>query len=164
MFVSEVEAERHLVLEHDWFWLRWLRRETDNPKLFVLRDFEHGHFLLCHWCEMGKLFVALEQFEGSPTATWPEGLMVPEALKVRCAMVGPDTKKRLNGRDAWMRDKTARRDERLRERADACRWMRKKGLDDVAHKVETGRMPWVPPSEVSDTTRQAVKEMVASMK
>lgn len=153
-----IEPSRHEVMDHSWPWLEALRRNF-RGSLFVYRHRESNNFVLCEWYEKGISCGELYTFKGGPTAMWPEDLPVLSVLSTILVSQHDALAARERERREFEADRDRKREVALDERAKTCKWLRRKGLFEEAHNIETGRTPWTSPSEASeDSLRERVDQ------
>lgn len=151
----EHAAESNLVLNEDHYilpdcsFIEWLRRELNDPKLFVYWHRRTGNFVLCQWLyppveTTNPVAQELEVFKTDPRLGWPTDLMAPEVLRARLAPIDEI----MSARRRADRDASYRRDrdkaERQEVRRKAASRLRKMGLEREARSVESGEVPMAP--------------------
>lgn len=163
-------AAQHRLLSPN-VWLEWLIRETQNPRLFLLRHLWADSTVLCAWVyspaeATTPLFQELEAFKGDPRAPWPSDLMHPSQLLRRLEPLPLDGT--LPFRRAQEEAKTAQR--RLQEVAgaekdDMVRSLRRRGHESIAHSISTGAVPWLPSTmQDKETAALHTKQLVEASK
>lgn len=139
------DPARHVIL--GWYpWLDYLKRISNNDRLFVVHFRDTKLFAVCVWVFSPQestvpVFSELEGFHGSPGAPWPEGLIRPEVCRRRFRPYEEQA------READLRDR-ARADARVqgelakREmQATYARHLRKRGMFNTARLMERGQLP-----------------------
>lgn len=143
----KIEPSRHMVLDHDWPWLRWLRTELAED-LFVYRHLETETFVLCQWVERGGgLCNELEAFKASPTSMWPEDLLHWSIIRDILRSQHVVAEERERERRDKASDERRKREAALSERASTTKWLRSRGMYEEAKQIDTGEVPWADPSE-----------------
>lgn len=145
----------------DWSWLQWLRREMNDPKLFVYRHRITRRFMLCQWLYTPQetchpVAQELEGFADESATGWPSDLMHPQVLKARLT---PSNDAIANYRKKLRQDehrKKSEMEDRAHVRRDVVKRLKSVGLDREAHKVEIGAVPIGVPSEA---TKELAKEL-----
>jgi hypothetical protein len=124
----------------DGDWIRFARRVTGIPELFVYFHRRTGNFVLAKWLFKPDVCLELETF---PIAPDRGGWMSAEELKARCKPVD-DTVRAVKDkmRQASSERKSAMDDDAT-QRAEAVKMLRRKGNEREAYKIENGMTPWV---------------------
>jgi hypothetical protein len=156
-------GEDHEVMP-EWGWLRWLRREMEDPKLFVYRHRKTRRFMLCQWLYTPEetchpVAQELEGFADESSNGWPSDLMHPQVLKARLTPTHDIIKKHQNKlREAEHRKRSEMLD-RAEVRKDMVKRLKSVGLEREAHKVSIGAVPVGVPSE---GTKEMARELARS--
>ena len=147
--------EDHEVLP-DGDWIRFARRVTGIPELFVYRHRRTENFVLAKWLFRPDVCLELEAF---PVAPDRGGWMSAEELKARCSPVD-DTVRAMKDR---MRVAASQRRSMMQDHAvekmDAVRRLRNRGHDRVAHGIETGAQPWAGESRGGESYRRTCETL-----
>lgn len=152
----------------DGEWIIYARRLTGIKDLFVYYHRRAKTWVLAKW-----LFpptstdspVALE-LESMPfPPDMPEsGRLVGDSLIARCRPVDETVaalKEKLKKANS---ERLSSRDERIHSKRNAVNYMRKKGMDQAAGRLERGEEGWVAPGESNEQYRETVSELMAMTK
>lgn len=165
------DPERHRLLTplHSgdlpaWPWLQQCQRWAPNTRLAVYQHQETGNYVLGNWVYAPweatvPLLQELETFTGDPTSMWPDGLLDPGVMKARLAPAHDQkerTEKRI--RDKMQEEEQKRQDD-IKHRGEVVRYMKKKGLEEGAHHLETGRTPFVGRGRSPDGNAAMIDEL-----
>jgi len=166
-----IDPERHRILTPlkpgelpVWPWLRKCQQWAPQTRLAVYFHLETGNYVLGNWTYAPweatvPLMQELETFSGEPTLLWPDGLLCPEIMEHRLAPVH-DQKEKVERR---IREKEAaeaqQRQDDLQHRGEVVKYMKKKGLDEAAHKLNTGRTPFVGRGRSPDGNAAMIDEL-----
>lgn len=145
----------------EWGWLRWLRREMEDPKLFVYRHRRTQRFMLCQWLYTPEetcrpVAQELEGFADGSSNGWPSDLMHPQVLKSRLTPSNDAVeryKKKLRDEE---HKKKSEKEDRAEVRKDMVKRLRSVGLEREAHNVSIGAVPIGVPSE---GTKELAREL-----
>lgn len=152
----------------DGEWIHYARRLTGIEDLFVYYHRRAKSWVLAKW-----LFpptstdspVALE-LEAMPLPPdMPEsGRLVGDSLLARCRPVDEtvDAMRRKLRQANEARMSTL--DERAHSKRNAVKYMRRKGMDEAAARLERGQESWVAPGETNEQYRETVSELMAMTK
>jgi len=144
---TKLSDDHELVPSH-WTWMASLRAWAPKLRLFVYRHRLTGRFVLASWVYAPSetdqpVFMELETFDGPPDMVWPKGLLDPEVLMCRL-QPAPDSvdrmKKRMSDRAAAKRSVVEDED---RQRQDASKYLKRRGMDREAHMLSVGELPFV---------------------
>ena len=135
----------------DGDWIRFARRVTGIPELFVYFHRRTENFVLAKWLFKPDVCLELESFQVAPDRG---GWMSAEELKVRCKPVD-DTVRAMKDkmRQASSERKTMMDDHAYEKRA-AVKRLKNRGYDRTAHGIETGAQPWVGESMGGESYRK----------
>jgi hypothetical protein len=135
----------------DGDWIRFARRVTGIPELFVYFHRRTENFVLAKWLFKPDVCLELESF---PVAPDRGGWMSAEELKARCKPVD-DTVRAMKDkmRQASSERKTMMDDHAYEKRATVKR-LKNRGYDRTAHGIETGAQPWVGESKGGESYRK----------
>lgn len=135
----------------DGDWIRFARRVTGIPELFVYFHRRTENFVLAKWLFKPDVCLELESF---PVAPDRGGWMSAEELKARCKPVD-DTVRAMKDkmRQASSERKTMMDDHAYEKRA-AVKRLKNRGYDRTAHGIETGAQPWVGESKGGESYRK----------
>jgi hypothetical protein len=143
-----LDPDRHLVLLHSYPWLDWLKREVNQPDLFLYRHKETGRFVLAKWMvkpsEGRPCCQELESFEGHPNGSWPEDLLHPDVLKERL-LPQQEVLRKIKALSA--EKKAAERSQRKDMTTAKCEYakrLRQKGMKREARGIELNQVPYAP--------------------
>ena len=148
----------------DGEWIRYARRVTGIRDLFVYRHKREGTWVLCKWLYPPTSTdspCALELATMSLPPDMPgSGRLVGDSLKRRCRPAEEMVEDmRRDSRDAAQR-KAYEREQKAYSRQNAVRYMRTHGMEESAHALESGAMPWGSTGEQSETMRETATELV----
>lgn len=153
------DPERHQRIYAVPLWLKELRRITGH-NLDIVLNTSTWVFSLIHWVYSPSevsvpVFVELVGFQGSPSQQWPAGLNGKHVLMLRMRPAAEQIKesRRLRAEQHY-RNKEIKA-EKLALRYEACRQLRKMGMDQEAWMIESGYKPFDP-----QTTLEAEAESI----
>ena len=160
MFQDDLHMdENHRVME-DGEWIRWARRVTGIPELFVYRHAEHNTFVLAAWrVKRLRIAVELTVLQGPPD----RGGWLGERV-LQLTVMPHDEKmmrRRQQAEDArYERIEAAR--ESNEEKHDAMKWARRTGKEESARNLAISR--FTGQREGGDTleqTKDSLKDMTS---
>ena len=124
----------------DGEWIRFARRVTRIPELFMYHHRRTGNFVLAKWLFKPDVCLELEAF---PVAPDRGGWMSADELIARCRPLD-DTVRAMKDKMKHARSQrlSEKNDDAL-QRAEAAKMLRRSGNDQEAYKIENGMTPWV---------------------
>ena len=148
-------------------WLKSLKRILRNDRIFIFRNHLTQTWVLAAWVYSPKenpvrpCCRELESFEGSPLGEgWPEGLLPFPVLVARLASSARETvQSRMEKAASRERDAKRKRLEDIERRANAAKWMKRKGLEEGAHRMLTGKAPVAYDPEMEYMWRDVLKTL-----
>lgn len=149
-----VLSENHELLSDDLPWLRWLRRVSENPRLFAYRHRITGRTVLCVWAwspseSVKPIAVELVGTQNPPTWLWPF-MQSPEAVKDKLKPADERIRERRAAILQKLKDEKHAREIGSLQKKEAVRMLRKKGMETAATNLEIGATPYLPSSMSSD--------------
>lgn len=152
----------------DGEWIRYARRLTGIKDLFVYHHKRAGSWVLAKW-----LFpptstdspVALELEAMTLPPDMPgSGRLVGESLLARCKPVDETVAAMRAKLKQANHDRTSAIQERDHSKKGAIKYMRNKGMDHAAARLERGEEAWCAPGETSEQYRNTVSELISMTK
>lgn len=146
-----VDPSRHDVLPNTWPWLDWARQFAPNSRLFVYRHRETGLFVLSTWVytpeeTMQPVLMELENFSGSPTRLYPDGLLHPALLTFRLRPAEEHREKWARQAKQKVSNERTAREERIAFRQSRAEYLRRRGMDRAAWEMKIGQTPLANPT------------------
>jgi hypothetical protein len=132
-------------------WIRFARRVTGIPELFVYFHRRTENFVLAKWLFKPDVCLELESFAVAPD---PGGWMSADELKARCKPVD-DTVRAI--KDKMRQASSERRtmmDDHAHEKRATVKRLKNRGHDRAAHGIETGAQPWVGEAKGGESYRK----------
>ncbi len=152
----------------DGEWIHYARRLTGIEDLFVYYHRRAKSWVLAKW-----LFpptstdspVALE-LEAMPLPPdMPEsGRLVGDSLIARCKPVDEMVESMKARLKKAASPRASMKEERIHSKRNATKYMRSKGLDEAAYRLESGQVGWAAPGECEEQYRETVSELMAMTK
>lgn len=150
--------EDHKVMP-DGDWIRFARRVTGIPELFVYHHQRTGNFVLAKWLFKPDICLELEAFEVAPDRG---GWMSAEELKARCSPVDDTVRSMKDKMRMAASQRRSMMQDHASEKMNAVKNLRRRGQNRVAHQIETGAQPWVGESKGGESymrTCEALKNI-----
>lgn len=152
----------------DGEWIQYARRLTGIKDLFVYHHKKANSWVLAKWLfhpsqTDSPVAMELEAMPFPPDLP-QSGRLVGESLIARCKPVDEmveSIKRRLKDAGSHRR---AMREERIDSKKSAVKYMRKHGMEQGAHALETGKCGWMAPSECSEQYSETVSELMSMTK
>lgn len=160
-------GEEHEVCP-DGEWIRYARRMTGIKDLFVYHHRKAKTWVLAKWifCPSKTDSPVALELESMPLP--PDmpgsGRLVGEALLMRCQPVEETVaamRRKLRKASQHRKQMT---EERAYSRRNAAKYLRGKGIDQMAHQIESGAVGWAAPSESETGYQETVSELIAMTK
>jgi hypothetical protein len=156
-------GEEHEILG-SFHWLEWLKRRTGNDRLFVYRHRVLGSFVLAVWAwdpseTTSPVAVELETFHADPATLWPKDLMHPWALLSRLRPVEEVVKEREAKRAAQKEYEAKGKREDLAHRSSVVGYLKRKGMGEAAHNLNTGATPFCGPARATPGSLERWKDL-----
>jgi hypothetical protein len=152
----------------DGEWIRYARKLTGIKDLFVYYHRRANSWVLAKWLfppSQTDSPVALElEVMPLPPDLPASGRLVGDALRARCTPVDETVaaiKRKM--RTAAMRRQSVNA-EREHSKKEAVRYMKQRGMDVAAYKLENGLTAWAAPSECEGKYQETVSELMAMTK
>jgi hypothetical protein len=144
-----MDQDHELMPDGDW--IRFARRVTGIPDLFMYRHRRTEKFVLAKWLFKPDVCLELEVFDVAPDRG---GWMSAEQLKARCVPVHETQKAIADNMRKASSDRKSMMQDHSHEKAQAIKSMRRRGQDREAYMVENGYTPWVGESKGGESYRQ----------
>jgi hypothetical protein len=153
-----VMDEDHHVLP-DGEWIRWARRVTDIPELFVYLHRFHQTFVLAAWKHKGQrrcveLHSQEDNFDSAP--------LDRNFLELLCMPVDEKMVRMKRKANEARMERQAGANESSEEKMDMLKWTKQKGLDESHRNLATA--PFVGArqgGETLESTKDALKDMTS---
>lgn len=152
----------------DGEWIRYARKLTGIKDLFVYHHRRANSWVLAKWLfppSQTDSPVALElEVMALPPDLPASGRLVGDALIARCKPVDETVaaiKRKMRSAAKHRRAVSAEREHSKRE---AVKYMKQRGMDLAAYKLENGLTAWAAPSECEGKYQETVSELMAMTK
>ena len=160
MFQDDLHMdERHRVME-DGEWIRWARRVTGIPELFVYRHSEQGTFVLAAWrVKSLRIAVELTVLQGPPDRN---GWLGERVLQLTVMPHDQKMQKRRQAAEDARYERIEAARESNDEKHDAMKWARRQGKEESARNLAISR--FTGQREGGDTlerTKESLKDMMS---
>lgn len=155
-FCLPINPQWHLVFtDPSWVWLSWIKRQSGNQRLMCYKHLGTGRFIVGAWAYApgegsNPIVQELEGFYDSPTKHWPQDLLAPWNWKAR---LRPATDQLVEMNRVVRDKKQLEQSNKLMDREarnTAVRRMKKLGMDQSAHDLDRGAVPFAGPSRSLD--------------
>lgn len=143
-------GEDHEVLP-DGDWIRFARRVTGIPDLFMYHHRKTGSFVFAKWLFKPDVCMELEVFDRPPDRG---GWMDAKQLKARCVPVYETQKAIADNMRKASDERKSMMENHRHEKAAAVKSMKRRGRDREAYMVENGYTPWVGEAKGGESYRQ----------
>ena len=152
----------------DGEWIRYARNLTGIKDLFVYHHRRAESWVLAKWLfppSQTDSPVALElEVMPLPPDMPASGRLVGDALIARCKPVDETVeaiKRKMRKAADHRRSMMA---EREHSKASAVKYMKQRGMDEAAFKLQSGQTAWAAPSECGEKYQETVSELLAMTK
>ena len=135
----------------DGDWIRFARRVTGIPELFVYRHRRTENFVLAKWLFRPDVCLELEAF---PIAPDRGGWMSAEELKRRCSPVDETVKSMKDQMRKAASERRSMMQDHAHEKMATVKRLKNRGHDRAAHGIETGAQPWVGEAKGGESYRK----------
>jgi hypothetical protein len=143
-------GEDHEIMP-DGDWIRFARRVTGIPDLFMYHHRRRGTYVLSKWVYKPDICLELEAFELPPDRG---GWMSAEELKARCRPVH-DTIEEMHRRMKQAgNERRSMVEDHAHEKNGVVKSLKRRGDDRSAYMIENGYTPWVGESKGGESYRQ----------
>jgi hypothetical protein len=134
-----IDATRHRIMA-DGDFILWARRHYKRPTLFEYHHLETDNIVLCDWLIRGQVAQELEAYSygNRPSRDFLDSRIV-------LCEEAATSMKRMMRRKAEARQRL--RDEAMEERKETAKHLRRRGMDDIASRMESGASPFVGKAE-----------------
>lgn len=155
-----LEPGRHRLLG-SYPWLEWVKRETNQPDLFLYYHLHHNTFVLAKWLvprdeAIMPICQELESFSGSPQGSWPSDLMAPEVLLDRLRPQDEVLRRLQHQAAENQAAEHAKRDSLRTAKHEYATSLTRKGYKHEAEAIRTNRVPYTPKELTPPDLREAL--------
>lgn len=141
-------------------WIQCLRRKSGDPNLFIYRHTGTGRFVVAEWlvkpAVYGQGLAACQELFtlSGPPDHWPDDLPPMEWAVQRCRPAREMIPEAQRRRRAYEQNRGEEVVETNVERAEAARFVRKRGAEDTAFAIERGINPYIGKREGGEEQKQ----------
>jgi len=132
----------------DGDWIRFARRVTGIPELFMYHHKRTGNFVLAKWLFKPEVCLEIEAF---PVAPDRGGWMSAEELKARCKPIEETVKSMKDKMRETSSQRASMKADDAAQRREAVKMLRRRGNDREAYMIEQGMTPWVGAAKGGET-------------
>lgn len=124
----------------DGDWIRFARRVTGIPELFMYHHKRTGNYVFAKWLFKPDVCLELECFDTPPDRG---GWMSASELKARCSPVDDTVRSMKDKMRLGVSQRKHEYEENELQKKEAIKMLYKQGNDVEARNIATGKTPWI---------------------